>query len=76
MSGKKHNTLEIPTETLRDYFAAQVLNGMWASGDEFSIVPGQNYDFSLALHAYKAADAMLEVRTLNINRHFPKKDDS
>ena len=51
--------------TLRDYFAAKALNGMFANPDDSH----ENYDLSydnyvkeIARCAYKMADAMLEAR--------------
>jgi uncharacterized protein YjlB len=51
------NAPETHGMSLRDYFAGQALTGIWAN---------QSYDVAdyhtQALHAYKAADAMLAAR--------------
>jgi hypothetical protein len=56
--------------TLRDYFAAKALAGMWANGDWVTEVLRQTdkrtdkvtFDMVLAARAFLAADAMLEAR--------------
>ena len=47
-----------PGMTLRDYFAAKALQGMFASGN----IPKSARDEELAEVAYEMADAMLKVR--------------
>ena len=44
--------------TLRDYFAAKVMQGMFASGN----LPKSVTDEELAAVAYQTADAMLKAR--------------
>jgi hypothetical protein len=44
--------------TLRDYFAAQAMQGMFASGN----LPQSVQDDELAFAAYKMADAMMKAR--------------
>lgn len=57
--------MHISGMTLRDYFAAKALNGMFANPDDSH----ENYDLSyddyvkeIARCAYKMADAMLKAR--------------
>jgi hypothetical protein len=45
--------------TLRDYFAAKAMQGMFASGN----LPQSVQDDELAFAAYKMADEMLKART-------------
>jgi hypothetical protein len=45
--------------TLRDYFAAKALQGMFASGN----LPKSVTDEELAAVAYQTADALLKART-------------
>lgn len=49
--------------SLRDYFAAKVIQGMAAAGGKFSITAGETFGLQQACTAYVLADAMLEARS-------------
>lgn len=60
---RSHNPAAFPSEksngmTLRDYFAAKAMQGIFASGN----LPNSVTDEKLAATAYEVADAMLKAR--------------
>lgn len=55
----------IPGMSLRDYFAAQVLPGMYAHLDKWVLAANsrrESVEVTIALAAYEVADAMLKAR--------------
>ena len=48
--------------TLRDYFAAKVMQGIITAGKYGGVIGVNGYEFSLAKMAYEVADAMIAER--------------
>lgn len=48
--------------TLRDYFAAKTMQGIWANADILATLPGSQEAQRIAQMGYEQADAMLAER--------------
>ena len=48
---------------LRDYFAAKVVQGLWANATALAQMPAGSEAAAIASVAYEVADAMLEERS-------------
>ena len=48
--------------TLRDYFAAKVLAGIWTNSELLKTLEGVQESEAIAMVAYEQADAMLKAR--------------
>lgn len=49
--------------TLRDYFAAKVVQGLWANATALAQMPSGSEAAAIASVAYEVADAMLKERS-------------
>jgi hypothetical protein len=58
-----HHAMKQDGMTLRDYFAAKVVQGLWANATALAQMPRGTETESIASVAYEMADAMLKERS-------------
>lgn len=52
-----------PGMSLRDYFAAKAMQGIWANSDVVKQLPSGSEAVAVALMSYEMADAMIKARS-------------
>lgn len=62
-NAKSKAGLLLETISLRDYFAAKVVQGLWANATALAQMPAGTEAESIASVAYDVADAMLKERS-------------